>query len=128
MNMSDPNYEVLLTLLTESKESHKESKEDLKHLRDTTHAIRGEMGNIAGQIQLLSQSAKLEKENSNNSFQRLHERVDAEVLNIEKLTTVVNEIAPKVNRINTIFDLFMKGFVTAIVGGVMYATSLLITK
>lgn len=123
--MDDPNYEVLVTLL---KESHKENKDDLKHLRDSTHGIRNELANISGQMQLLGQRAKTDKEESDKSFQRIHNRVDVESESIKELSKIVGDVVPKVNRITTVFDWAMKGIVTALVGGLMYAMSLMITK
>jgi len=126
--MSDDKHDLVIALLSESKEAHKENKNDLKHLRDSANGIRHEMVNISGQIQLLSQVAKTDKEESDKSFQRIHNRVDIESQNIKDLTAVVNEVAPKVNRITTVFDWAVKGFVTALVAGLLYAMSLMVSK
>jgi chromosome segregation ATPase len=107
--------EVILKMLTEV-------KDDMKSLRESNHAIRGELGNVSGSLQLLRQELNTQKTDNKERFERVHNRIDSELETMRTLEKELNKISPKVNEISQSFNWAKRIVVTALVGGLLWAS------
>lgn len=107
--------EIVLKLLSEV-------KDDIKALRNSNHEIRGELGNVSGSIQLLRQDLTNQKADNKERFERVHNRIDSEIDTMRTLEKELNTIAPQVKEISQSFNWAKRIVVTALVGGLLWAT------
>ena len=119
MSDSIDKFDLLLKLL-------QENKDDLKSLRAGNSDIRDHMAALSGSINLIRLSQETKQEQDNQRFDTVHSRIDKEqVLSAKKFESIeskLSDIAPKVTHMNKVFDWATRIIVTAIVGGMLWAT------
>lgn len=128
MSDADKNFEALITLVKETNEAVKTTQADAANTKEYIHALKNEMQGINGQLLVMREAQEFQKENNKEQFQRVHSRIDKEVDNIKVLSDTLNEIAPKAKSVATVFDWATKAIVTAMIAGILYASSLYLTK
>ena len=124
--MDADKYNILLTLM-------QENKADLTVMRESNHRIGNEMHRISGQFELLRQDLNNQKNDNKERFDIVHARVDKEreavrlllehqANHTKSIETTVKEIAPKVSSMSKVFDWATRLVITALVGGILWAT------
>lgn len=112
-------FELLLKLM-------EDNRQELKQVRQHSHDIKDHMHGVNGQLELLRQSYEAKSKDDEVKFNAVHSRIDKEqslnAKKFESIETKLSDIAPKVTHMNKVFDWASRIVITALIGGLLWAT------